>query len=188
MKLILLRHGATAANEEKRYCGATDIPLSTAGKEQLLLRKRAAHYPDVRTCAVLTSGMLRCEQTLELLYGKKEHTADPDFREMDFGAFEMRTYEELKTDPRYVEWIAGDNELKPTPGGESGVQMTARVLSALRRLEEKNEDTLLVTHGGVIAAMMAQLFPEENKSRYAWQPEPGGGYVIDLEAQCFTVF
>ena len=33
-------------------------------------------------------------------------------------------------------------------------------------------------NGGVIACIMAQLFPEENKNRYQWQPEPGHGYAV----------
>lgn len=185
MKLVLLRHGETAANEEKRYCGATDLPLSAAGEEQLRRRKQAAAYPDVQGYTAITSGLLRCEQTLRILYGDVSHTADSAFREMDFGAFEMHSYEELKNDPRYLEWIAGDNELKPTPGGESGAQMTARVLEALSCLIKKNENTLIVTHGGVIAAIMAKLFEREGKNRYDWQPAPGGGYIVDTGAKIY---
>ena len=40
MKLILLRHGITEANEKRLYCGATDIGLSETGKAALLLRKK----------------------------------------------------------------------------------------------------------------------------------------------------
>lgn len=36
-----------------------------------------------------------------------------------------------------------------------------------------------MTHGGVIAVIMAELFPEEGKNRYEWQPSPGGGYAVD---------
>ena len=166
MKLILLRHGITAANEEKRYCGVTDIPLSAAGKEKLRQRKNELCYPDVSGYTVITSGLLRCEQTLEIVYGAVPHTKESALQEMHFGDFEMHSFEELKTDPRYLEWISGENEQKPTPGGESGVQMAARVLEALARVMERNENTLIVTHGGVIAAMMAHLFQNESKSRY----------------------
>ena len=53
--------------------------------------------------------------------------------------------------------------------------MTEWVLSAYRGL---TEDICLVTHGGVIAAIMASLFTEENKHRYQWQPQNGHGYRI----------
>ena len=36
----------------------------------------------------------------------------------------------------------------------------------------------VVIHSGVIATIMEHLFPEENKSRYQWQPRPGEGYCI----------
>ena len=58
--------------------------------------------------------------------------------------------------------------------------MKARVLAGLDRLIADGRSTLLVTHGGVIAAIMAHLFPKEGKNRYQWQPSPGGGYVVDL--------
>ena len=35
-----------------------------------------------------------------------------------------------------------------------------------------------VTPGGVIAAIMARLFPQEGKNRYEWQPRPGHGYAV----------
>lgn len=180
MKLILIRHGKTEANEKHLYCGSTDLPLSERGKSELLEGKRTTVYTDLAGMRVLTSGMKRCEETLRLLYGGVPHETIAAFREMDFGAFEMRSYEEMKDDPAYIAWITGDNEANITPGGESGNIMTARVLAALAALIADGRDTLLVTHGGVIAALMAHLFPNEGKNRYEWQPKPGGGYMVDL--------
>ena len=188
MKLILLRHGMTAANEKHLYCGMTDLRLSAAGKEALLRRKMDAALPGIAGMRVMTSGMKRCEETLRLLYGDVPHETDPAFREMHFGAFEMRSYEEMKNDPAYLAWIGGDNESNVTPGGESGVQMRRRVLAGLDRLLKENRDTLLVTHGGVIAAIMTRLFPAEGKNRYDWQPDPGGGYEADLCAGVYVCF
>ena len=37
---------------------------------------------------------------------------------------------------------------------------------------------MLVTHDGVIAALMEHLFPQENKNRYQWQSPNGGGYLL----------
>ena len=52
----------------------------------------------------------------------------------------------------------------------------ARVLTAFSEIQE---DTCIITHGGVIAAIMAHLFPEENKNLYQWQPKPGCGYAVE---------
>ena len=184
MKLILIRHGNTEANEKHLYCGSTDLPLSEAGKAALSPRA----LPDLPGLRIVTSGLARCEQTLEALYGDVPHEQDPAFREMDFGAFEMRSYEQMKDESAYQAWISGDNEANICPGGESGNQMKARVLAGLERLRSDGRDTLLVTHGGVIAAVMAHLFPEENKNRYQWQPAPGGGYIADLDKKTYAPY
>ncbi len=180
MKLILIRHGKTVANEKHLYCGSTDLALSERGIAELREHRSMAKYPYLEGFRILTSGMRRCEETLTILFGDIPHDTDTAFREMDFGAFEMRSYEEMKNDPDYIAWITGDNEAHVTPGGESGNLMTERVLEGLKRLIADGRDTLIVTHGGVIAAVMAYLFAAEGKNRYEWQPKPGGGYVIDV--------
>jgi len=180
MKLILIRHGKTEANEKHLYCGSTDLALSERGIAELREHRSMAKYPYLEGFRILTSGMRRCEETLTILFGDIPHDTDTAFREMDFGAFEMRSYEEMKNDPDYIAWITGDNEAHVTPGGESGNLMTERVLEGLKRLIADGRDTLIVTHGGVIAAVMAYLFAAEGKNRYEWQPKPGGGYVIDV--------
>lgn len=186
MKLILIRHGRTAANEKHLYCGSTDLPLSDGGRAELRVKKETTAYPDIPGVRIVTSGRIRCEETLSILYGDIPHETDEHFCEMDFGAFEMRSYEEMKNAPDYIAWISGDNEANVTPGGESGNRMTERVINGLNRLMEENRDVLLVTHGGVIAAVMAYLFAEEGRNRYEWQPKPGGGYAIDVAAKQYT--
>ena len=170
MTIYLIRHGKTAANEKRLYCGSTDLPLSAAGKEELHTLDFALN--DIR---FITSGMKRTDETLHILFGDVPYAAEPRFREVDFGIFEMHSYEQLKTTPEYQAWITGDNEVNVPPGGESGRQMRQRVLAAFSELRD---DACIVTHGGVIAAIMQHLFPEENKNRYEWQPDFGRGYRV----------
>lgn len=172
--IYLIRHGKTRANEAHLYCGSTDLPLSEAGKAELV----KLHY-GVTPERFLTSGMRRTNETLRILFGDVPFTPVPEFREVDFGAFEMHSYEELRENADYQRWITGDNEKNVPPGGESGARMTARVTAAFSALRQLPGDTVLVTHGGVIAAIMAFCFPEENKTRYQWQPAPGHGYVLE---------
>lgn len=173
MKVYLIRHGKTEANEKHLYCGSTDLPLSKKGREAL----RNLHY-DIQNVCFLTSGMKRANETLHILFGNVPFEEDPRFREVDFGIFELRGYEELKGLPEYQAWISGDNERNVPPDGESGEQMWQRVLVAF---SEIREDTVIITHGGVIAAIMEHLFPNENKNRYEWQPQNGCGYVVQGE-------
>ena len=177
MTVYLIRHGKTEANEKWLYCGSTDLPLSEKGREELF----RIHY-EIKNARFLTSGMKRTDETLRILFGEIPFDTDPRFREVDFGVFEMYSYEELKDNPAYQIWCTGDNEANIPPNGESGLQMKQRVLEAFSEIKE---DTVLVCHGGVIAAIMEHLFPEENKTRYDWQPKNGCGYMIkDHGYQC----
>ena len=170
MTVYLIRHGKTEANEKHLYCGSTDLPLSEAGKVEL----QALHYR-IKNARFITSGMKRTNETMQILFAGVPFETDSRLREVDFGSFEMHSYEELKATRDYQAWLTGDNETNIPPQGESGVQMTKRVMEAFCEIRE---DTVIITHGGVIAAIMERLFPEENKNRYQWQPKPGFGYSI----------
>lgn len=174
MKVMLIRHGKTEAVEKHLYCGSTDLPLSPEGRAAL--KKGSYGDPKARFA---TSGKKRTEETLLALFGERPHTVLPGFQEVDFGAFEMKSYEELKENPAYQKWLTGDNEANTPPGGESGKAMAERVFSAWKKLEATGEDWVVITHGGVIAVIMALLFPEDKKNRYQWQPKPGEGYYLE---------
>lgn len=181
MKLAyLIRHGKTAANEERIYCGFTDLPLSETGRAELLAARPVGGYPDTAGLRIYTSGMKRTDETLKLLFGSVPHTVVPALREMDFGAFEMRAYSELIHDPDYLAWISGDNPHHRCPDGECGADLEERVTAAFGLLSGMEGDFLCVTHGGPIAALMSLLFPDEGKNRYEWQPDEGEGYRIYL--------
>lgn len=173
-QIYLIRHGRTRANEEHLYCGATDIPLSENGKREL----EGFRYQVPENTVYMISGMLRTKETLELLFGKVPYEVEEGFREIHFGDFEMKSYEELKESPIYQAWISGNNDQNIPPNGESGEQMTLRVMEAFWELQKRTENIVLISHGGVIAAIMQQLFPEEKKNRYQWQPKPGHGYLL----------
>ena len=170
MTIYLIRHGKTEANDKRLYCGSTELSLSQTGRAEL----EQLHY-DMKNVRFLTSGMKRTNETLQTLFGDVPFEVDSRFCEVDFGIFEMHSYEELKDTPDYQAWLTGDNEANVPPHGESGAQMRERVLAAFSELRE---DTCVIAHGGVIAAIMEHLFPSEHKNRYEWQPKPGRGYAI----------
>ena len=114
MKLTLLRHGQTEGSLRDLYYGATDLPVLP--ESLAALHESAGRYPTAPR--YYTSGLLRTEQTLQAIYGDVPHTALPGLREMDFGDFEMRSYEELKDDPAFRRWMT-DSEHNPCPNGES---------------------------------------------------------------------
>ena len=89
MTLYLLRHSLTRANEQRLYCGKTDLSLSPAGADLARRMARRGGYPSAEGLDLYTSGLARAEETFLLLFGALPHTPFPPFQEMDFGAFEM---------------------------------------------------------------------------------------------------
>lgn len=177
MKLTLIRHGITEGNLKRLYYGSTDLPITDEGREALEKLSSELDYPGA--ARYFTSGMLRAEQSFKAIYGDIPHEALPGIREVDFGDFEMKTYDELLDDPAYQCWISGDNEANLCPGGESGNIATERALSALAPLIESGEDAVCVTHGGIIGGVMIRWFPGEG-GRYRFTPLPGHGFTVEF--------
>ena len=173
MKLTLLRHGETDGSRRDLYYGAADIP---ALPESLAaLHENAAAYP--RAKRYYTSGLLRTEQTLEAIYGPVAHQQLPGLREMNFGDFEMKSYQQLKDTPAYQAWIA-DVEHNPCPHGESAPQVLARNRAAMDRVLAAGEDAVCVIHGGVTAGLMMTWF---GGGRYDYSVKPGTGFTVTFE-------
>ena len=179
MRLVLLRHGRTEANERRLYCGASDLCLSAAGQAELKALRARVRYPEAECLLRVSSGMRRADETMALLFGAEPEARVPDLREMNFGRFELHSYEELKADADYQAWICDGSGAVSTPGGESSAEFRARVFAAADALDR---DALVVCHGGVIAALMARWFPGEQRNMYQWQPGFGLGYVVEMEA------
>ena len=174
-ELLLLRHAQTAGNLAHRYLGRTDEGLCPEGIA--LAREKAALLPEVE--AVYASPMRRCRETAELLFPGQTPVVVPGMQETDFGAFEYKTYEELKTDPAYCAWLdtAGKG---PIPGGEDGPTVERRVLAALDGLLPRLPETgwaALVVHGGTIMTILAARgLPE--RGYYDWQVGACRGFVV----------
>ena len=178
MKLTLIRHGKTIGNEQRLYYGRMDLPLTEGGMRELQAL-RGVHPKAER---YYTSGMLRTEQSLRLLYGDVPHEAVPELRELDFGDFEMRSYDDLKNDAAFLAWCTGDNEANVCPNGESGVQLTERALRGVQKILRTGIDSAAVIHGGTIGSLMQAWFPAEN-GRFRYTPEPGRGFTVFFEGE-----
>ena len=178
MEIHLLRHGKTLANEQKLYCGKTDLPLSENGENEIVLLKNQGIYPSADL--FFTSGLLRTEQTLNIIYGEKTYRkAEPDIAEFNFGSFEMKSYEQLKEQVDYRAWIMDETGDFLCPGGESKNQFEQRAIAGFNKIlnQAKNCSVFVVCHGGTIACIMEYLYPK-TQNFYEWQPGPGRGYTL----------
>ncbi|QHD51529.1 histidine phosphatase family protein [Vreelandella aquamarina] len=156
VELVAVRHGITAWNLERRYQGQRDIPLLFPEAEEGLLALRAA-LADERFDAIYASDLGRCQETLAWSQAAKPGGpvyAEPRLRELDFGEYEGKVYDELKELPHYRAWIDSAGELQ-IPGGESSGQLRERLDAWLDDVAEHTRQhgyrkVLVVTHGGVI--------------------------------------
>lgn len=185
IRLVMIRHGATASNREKRYLGRTDEPLSEEGRQALLdSRKRyVCPEPDM----LFSSPMKRCLQTAQILYPELEPFRIAEWKEMDFGEFEGKNYRDLNGDARYQAWIDSGGTL-PFPEGESREEFQKRCLLGLERMVRKlreaprlPETVGLIVHGGTIMALLDGLGEGAGeKSYFDYQTENGQGYACTL--------
>ena len=175
--LYLIRHSLTEANALRLYGGSTDSPLTAEGREIAHKRRGAVPLCDV----YVSSGMRRADETLRLMTGREADFALSGLREMDFGAFEMKSYEQLKDDPDYLRWIGDEAGEFRCPGGENMSTFKARALSAGETLLHMAQPAAcVVCHGGVIVNLMQAWFPHIERNFYQWQPGPAGGYKITV--------
>lgn len=202
-RICLIRHGITEGNARMLYYGHSDIPLAEKGKAQLRELAQSGIYPDGEGADFYTSGLIRTEETLRLIYGEREHTAIDALREINFGSFEMKSYEQLKELDEYQTWIGDKTGTLPCPGGESLVGFQKRIIGGfgqLRKLHAMRELSLrhhgndalsiVVCHGGTISAIMENLFPGapgEKDNFYRWVPDPGHGYILTIDDERITV-
>lgn len=178
MKIYLLRHGLTAFNEEKRYQGSTDVPLSEAGRGQLC---RA----DFEADTVYVTPLLRTAQTAAVLFPDAKQVPVAGLQEMNFGAFEGRNYLEMEHDPDYRAWVEANCET-PCPGGEGRAEFSARVCRCFAELVDDalaagKRSLVIVAHGGTQMAVMDR-FARPHRDYYSWRAPNAGGYVLSADS------
>ena len=144
LTLVLTRHGLTDRSEPEQHLGQhIDISLSDAGRRQAeALGRRLA---GVRFDRVISSPLFRAQETAEILVTATERAraggggargarieTDPRLKEMDYGAWEGLTYEEIerRDGPARREWELAPDRLA-CPGGESGNDVALRVRAFL---------------------------------------------------------
>lgn len=177
MELVLIRHFQTPGNKKGQYIGSTDEEL-----DETRTSAPVPEYPRVDALAV--SPMKRCIQTAGIIYPQMEAVLCPLLKEVDFGEYEGKTYEELKYEPAYQRWIDGGG-VGAFPGGEDRAVFQERCVRGLEELlevliEQGSRRAAAVVHGGTIMAVMSEFDPEK-RSFYQWQVKNGGGYIVEIE-------
>ena len=188
INLTLIRHGKTLSNREHRYLGVTEEALSGEGRKQLeiLAEKDILKKPWL----LFISPMLRCQESAGILFpGRKAYPIE-EWREMNFGTYEGKNYEDLKNDSYYQKWIDSNGTL-PFPEGENQQEYIKRchrgLLTATKIIqkeiaenqiaESQHRNITAVVHGGTIMALLHIL---AGGNYFDYQVKNGGGYCCKL--------
>lgn len=179
MEVLLLRHGKTEGNEHGRYIGRTDEPLSPAGIAEA---QAVRGLPAVSR--VFVSPMQRARQTASIVFPDAAQIVYADLREMDFGAFEGRSADDMTADAAYRAWVDGGC-IAPCPNGEAMADFSARTCAAFCEAAEEAiaaQETRLVVvaHGGTLMAILA-AFAKEKRPFYKWSAPNCGGWRTTLK-------
>jgi len=156
-RLVLLRHGRTAWNAERRYQGQADPPLDSVGQAQAMQVAGliAAMHPDL----LIASDLLRCRQTVEPIIEMLGRPAlfDERLRERHLGHWQGLTREEVQSryPEEFADWISG-RDVFASRGGESRQQVADRALAVVAQLPPV-ELIVLVSHGATSMCLAAAM-------------------------------
>jgi broad specificity phosphatase PhoE len=162
-RYLLIRHGESLWNGERRIQGNQDPPLSPRGRRQtdLLVAHLGSHLPE-GAVAVYTSPLRRAAETAERIGSAAGLPVlpEPDLREMSLGTWEGRTVPEIQAafPGAYERWLL-DPWAHPAPAGEPLEAFARRVTGAFDRirLAHPGADLVLVSHGGAIKALLCHI-------------------------------
>ncbi|MEW5783591.1 MAG: histidine phosphatase family protein [Bacillota bacterium] len=177
----MIRHGTTLANQEGRFQGRLDYPLSTQGRREAALL--GCRIKDLAPEVLLSSDLKRAWETAQIIARAAGLVPKPLplLRECSWGAIEGLTLCEIKS--LYPDLIPeGSVRIKAAVfGGESEKMLLARAIVLLRFLGRRcnrRQRILLVSHGRFINALFAACLGYSAKQRWPFAPAPASLSMI----------
>ena len=178
MKLTLIRH--TSLQIEPGICyGQSDIDVAVSFADELV--RTQAKLTDIGFDAVYSSPLQRCVKLAEALYlGEVAH--DNRLKELHFGDWEMHAWDIIPRDI-FDDW-ALDYANKAPPNGETFSQLQQRGISFLNEMKANhlNENIAVITHGGMIRALLAHALNMQLKGLFRFNIDYGSVTQIDFGA------
>ncbi len=161
MKLLIVRHGITDWNSDGRFQGQQDVILNAVGLEQA--HRLALRLANQTISSVFASDLVRARQTASEIATLQTVpvTADPRLREICFGRWEGRYFDEIaQNDAETMRlWRAHDDPSFCVLGGETITQVASRVQAFVNDLNNipDGHTTLVVSHGGTASVLLCLL-------------------------------
>ena len=156
-EIILIRHGETEWNSQKRMQGHSNSDLSSVGQAQI--QALGQWMKNVPFDLIYSSDSLRAKQTAEAItqFSGHELQFDQRLREKNLGVFEGLTSEEARErHPEVFRLFKTAGSKYVIDEGESTQQLQDRALEIVNeiRIKHPEERVLVVTHGGFIRVVM----------------------------------
>lgn len=179
--VYLIRHGEVEAGYMGRFIGSTDAALSETGKSQSI--SLASRLDIIKPDLCFSSSLMRARETAERAIGDSVSVVyDPDLREVDFGAFECKTFEEIAG--LYPDDVDKWNEFARDfsfPGGESIKDFLGRIKAVAEKIEKSACNSIAVfSHGGVIRSLICLWLGLPPEKYIIFNIMPASIAVIDL--------
>jgi broad specificity phosphatase PhoE len=190
VRLFAIRHGETEFARDRRFAGATDVPLTSRG--QLQAEAVARVLSGAFVGAVYTSPLGRARSSAELVAAphKLAVRVEPAFREMSFGQWEGLTRAEIAVRwPSEIDtWMATPHLVQP-PGGEHLDDVAARVVAGLAALREAHagETVVLVSHAMVLRLLVLAALGLGTDRLWSVDASPAGITEIEYQGDWVTV-
>jgi alpha-ribazole phosphatase len=178
--LVLLRHAEPEERARGRCYGSLDVGLSPAGHahaerlaEELAELELAAVYASPRSRALDTAAPIGAAHGLAV-------TPDDRLCELDFGELEGHTYDEIATTrpELYATWMTAPTTVR-FPGGESYADLRERAVAACEEIRGSHPCALVVTHGGVVRAALAEWLSIPSEAIFRLDQSYGGITVVE---------
>lgn len=165
-ELVLVRHAETVWNAEERWQGQTDVALSDRGRREVAIV--AERLKDERFDRVICSDLVRAQDTARGVAPRASIELEPALREMHLGGWCGLPHREVaERFPEELRALQRGEDRRIGGDGETVIELAARVTSAIDRIAKESGDArvLIVTHGGVIRALMLDLLGASSFSR-----------------------
>jgi broad specificity phosphatase PhoE len=188
MDIYLIRHGQSTGNDQQRFCGWSDHPLTPRGEQQAAAA--AARLDALRGTPIICSDLRRARMTAEIMARHLDApiSEDPRWRETHQGALEGCPWEEFSRDAALTQRFDEDPLGTPMPGGESINMMRARVLAAFTDLcARPAEQLIVVTHDGPLRAVLTHCLQIPPARYWTLATDHGGVSRVTLSEDWVSV-
>jgi len=169
-RLLLVRHGLTEFNEDRRFMGHSDIELSVTGRKQA--ERLRDYLVDEKIDAAYSSDLKRTMEMAGIILAERELDiiTCPELRECDYGSCEGLTFGEINSRyPRVAEMCIDFTLDLAFPEGECFTDFFERTSYFIERLREhgQSETVLVSSHSGPLKILLCRLL--EISDDHWWQ-------------------